>query len=196
MKTKYILAGGNDRGSVEYWAKLAAEINNSNPVHVLSCFFSQPRENWESKYPAYNEVFMKAFGKLVTRELAFPHDFRGRVKNADIIYLHGGDDTLLVHYLDGFNDLKDMFAGKTVIGSSAGADYLSRNYWTCDWRDTFSGSGLTPLNIIPHYGSDYGKDDPRGPIDWEAAHRAFKETIGSGQEVVCLREGEFVVFES
>jgi hypothetical protein len=114
----------------------------------------------------------------------------------DILYLHGGDETLLAHYLNSYVGLEQAWQDKVIIGTSAGAEYLARDYWTCDWRQVRTGKGLVDLHVITHFDSEeYGRSDPRGPIDWEAAQDEFQATLEPGEEITILREGESVVVE-
>lgn len=196
--TKYILAGGADRKYAVYGEKLAAEVSpaRSEPLVLLGCFFAVPREEWEAKFADRKQWYTGVFGPKTKAILAFPDTFTKQVKNADIIYLHGGDDVLLSHYLNTFDNLAALWAGKTVIGSSAGADYLAESFWTGDWREVRQGSGLSGLNILAHYESEeYGQEDPRGPIDWSAAERELRQAIGPDKTVVLLREGDIRVVE-
>jgi hypothetical protein len=197
--TTYILVGGGDRKSTEYGKNLAAEVYKRHPtstLHVLSCYFAEPREDWETKFAQRQEWFRQVFGEEAVIKLAFPDTFREQVKQADVIYIHGGDDTLLSYYLNQYGKISEMFAGKVVVGSSAGADWLSASFWTCDWRQTREGAGLVSLNIIVHYGSNFGSSDPRGVIDWERAEAELRAQLKPGGQITRLPEGEFVVFES
>jgi hypothetical protein len=196
--TKYILAGGADRKFKGYGENLATEIFKAvnQPIHFLSCFFAEPREEWESKFADRLDWFRQNFGKNGRYELAFPDRFIDQLKASNVVYIHGGDDDLLTYRLSQFKDLERLFEGKVVVGSSAGADWLSSNFWTCDWREVRRGSGLTGLNIIPHFESEeYGMSDPRGPINWKQANTELQTTIGAGKAVTLLREGEFIVVE-
>lgn len=196
--TKYILVGGADRKYPTYTQALRAEIAKTlpGPLKVLSCFFAEPREVWEEKFALRERWFKESLGEATSITLAFPDTFRSQVKAADIIYLHGGDDVLLAHYLDDVSDLAGLWDGKIVIGSSAGANYLAKSYWTCDWRQVGKGGGLVDLNVIPHFDSEeYGTQDPRGPIDWTAARQELQTSLGPDGQVTLLREGEFVVVE-
>ncbi len=192
--TNYILAGGKDRGTSNYASDLSKVVET--PKYLLSCFFAQPRENWEDKFASFEDFFRNVFGADCEIELAFPDDFRQQVKKSEVIYLHGGDDTLITYYLDVFKDISTMFEGKTVIGSSAGANYLSSKYWTCDWREVREGSGLVPLNIITHYGSHYGSDDPRGAVDWVGASQELLKATQPDHVVTTLPEGKFVFYQT
>lgn len=198
--TTYILAGGADKKYPSYATALAAEVRKYKPgrLTVLSCFFAEPREVWEEKIVARTEWFKAVFGNDTEVVPAFPDIFPEQINACDVVYVHGGDDTLLAHYLDAVPNLTDLWKNKIVIGSSAGADYLSgQYYWSCDWRHVRKGSGITSLNVIPHYESEeYGMQDPRGPIDWQAARSELQAAVGPDAEVHPLREGEFVVVQA
>lgn len=199
MVTKYILAGGGDYKNTQTFSpRLAAEVRKqiTGPVKVLSCLFAEPREVWEAKFAKREPWFRQMFGDDTSVELAFPDVFSEQVSKADVVYLHGGDDALLGHYLDQVKDIRGLFADKIVVGSSAGANWLSSACWTCDWRAVRHGAGLVPLNIIVHYGSDFGEHDPRGPIDWQSAETDFQAVLETGAQITRLPEGEFVVFEA
>jgi cyanophycinase-like exopeptidase len=193
-KTRYILVGGADRNAKDGGRALGEAMAHGldNAPKVLSCLFAEPREVWEEKFITRQAYFAVAFGQEVECELAMPSTFEVQVKAADVIYLHGGDDALLGHYLDTY-DLPKLFAGKTVVGTSAGGDYLSTIYWTCDWRTIGHGSGLVPVAYIPHFKSTYGKKDPRGPIDWEKAQQELH--AATTLPLCCLKEAEFEVFD-
>ncbi|HEY4160528.1 MAG TPA: Type 1 glutamine amidotransferase-like domain-containing protein [Candidatus Saccharimonadales bacterium] len=197
--TKYILVGGADRKYVAYAQAFAEEVRKTaaGPLKVLSCLFAEPRETWEDKFAIRESWFKETLGEDTEVRLAFPDKFAQQCAWADIIYLHGGDDTLLSCYLDRAGDLSELWQGKIVVGTSAGANYLAKSYWTCDWRQTRGGSGLVDLNVIPHFESkEYGKADPRGPIDWGAARAELQHSLGAGERVTPLPEGHFVVIEA
>ena len=58
------------------------------------------------------------------------------------------------------------------------------------------GLGILPIKFLPHYQSDYGKNDSRGPIDWEKGRLELKNYADQSLPVYALKEGEFVVIES
>lgn len=196
--TKFILAGGADRKYESYGQNLAAEISKTvkKPAKVLSCFFAEPREAWEMKFEQRKTWFGQVFGDDVSCSLAYPDTFPSQVQAATVLYLHGGDDVLLSFYMQQY-DAVLLFKHKIVVGSSAGANWLSKNFWTCDWRASRKGSGLTDLNIITHYESkEYGMQDPRGLLDWRKAKENFQDTISTTEKITPLPEGKFIVVES
>lgn len=193
--TKYILVGGYDWKGADGGDALFAEMlkGHNKPVKILICLFARPREDWEPKYASELQKFAEKVGDKATLELAFPDSFADQVANADVIFIKGGDDALLDYYLGTFRNLHDLFKDKTVVGSSAGADFLSAYFWTCDWRSVGRSLGLVKVKTIPHYGSTtYAANDPRGPINWEAAKQELKE-FGEDLPMHLLGEGEFVV---
>lgn len=84
----------------------------------------------------------------------------------------------------------EHLAGKTVAGTSAGADALSKYYYGLDSLEARDGLGLVPVKTIPHFKSDYHGWE----FDWDKAEaelKAYKEDL----PLVALREGEFKVFQ-
>jgi hypothetical protein len=195
--TRYILAGGADRHAPDYPAALEAAVGTmSQPPRILSCLFAVPREDWEEKLSQFVAFFKGVFGEATVCTLAFPDTFYEQAAAADIIYIHGGDDALLAHYMESYPDLTTrLFKDKIVVGSSAGASFLSSSYWTCDWRAVRKGSGITPFNVVVHYESDFGATDPRGPIDWQQARAELQAHVGA-EAVTPLAEGAVVAYDA
>lgn len=193
MSIRYILVGGSDYAAPDGGKKLCAAMaaGADRPVKVLSCCFAEKREDWEEEFSKAKKFLTANLGPDTVCELAFPATFYEQAATADIIYIHGGDLVLMAHYLDQYPDLaQKVFAGKTVVGSSAGAMYIARRTWSCDWRGIQEGRGLLPLCVIPHFDSDFGASIV-GPIDWQKA-KAELEAVAQGLPINCLREGEFI----
>lgn len=192
MATHYILAGGADVKNPDYWDDLHKVMPKNKQLHILSCQFSQAEEEWQERFESFKPFFRQAFGEDMTAELALADSFAEQAKKADVIYLHGGHTDWLKKHLEPY-DARQLFKDKIVIGSSAGAQFLSTKYWTCGNRRVGDGMKLTPLNAMVHYNSDYGSDDPRGPIDWKAAKAELQKAIGN-KEITLIPEGKFVQF--
>jgi hypothetical protein len=195
--TRYILNSGGiskapDRGA-SFFAEIVKGLGKSG--HILMCFFAQLREDWEMKFAEYSEGFQEQLPAEIKPkfELAFPDRFVQQVSNADAIYLHGGDDHLVQYWLRQFDP--KIWTGKVVATNSASSNALSSSFWTCDWRQCFDGQGVLPIKFISHFNSDYGSDDPRGPIDWEAARKELEAHGDTSLPIYALEEGEFEVFE-
>ena len=194
MTTTYILAGGLDRAHPEYWDNLGSEVKVSRPVKLLSCFFSMPKQDWEEKFEGFKPFFTRAFGDDVECELADPNIFIEQVKRSTVIYLHGGSSHRLKTVLARYGNLRSHFRGKIIIGSSAGANYLSSVGWSPSLREVIKGSGMVPWNVIVHYGSTFADDEVMGPIDWEEARRQIEDILPRGSKTTPLYEGEFLVY--
>ncbi|MBC7836454.1 Type 1 glutamine amidotransferase-like domain-containing protein, partial [Acetobacteraceae bacterium] len=158
--------------------------------------FARPREDWEQAFEQDLKMLPEFFpeGTHPTLEMAFPDKFEEQIKNSDAIYIHGGDDHLLQYWLKQF-DLPKIWDGKVVAGSSAGSDALVKHFWTCDWRHLMDGLGLIPVKFLAHFMSEYGADDPRGPVDWQKGLEELKAYGDTSLPVHALKEGEYVVIE-
>lgn len=196
--TKYILNSGGISNEPERAKKFFAEVVKGlgNKPKILLCFFAQKREDWEGRF-AQDKIRLQAFmpeGVTPVWQLAFPDDFEKQVKDSDALYIHGGDDHLVQYWLRQF-DLQKMWDGKVVATNSASSDALSKYFWTCDWRTCMAGLGIVPIKFIPHYKSKFGSEDPRGPIDWNAARAELEKFENSDLPIYALQEGEFIVIE-
>ena len=197
--TTYILFGGNDSDKTDAQNKnlrdaVLARLNGEKP-RVASVMFASLREDWEWKFrDRRTPIFERLFDGNYEARLVYPNNFREDCAWANVIYLHGGDTTLLAYYLDQFDDLREIFANKIVVGSSAGAEYPAEICWEGDWREVRHYRGLLKIGVIPHFDSTYGADfDPRGAIDWKKAEQELR--AATDLPVYLLHEGEFEVFE-
>lgn len=196
--TKYLLNSGGISNSADKGKKFFNAIIEGlgNKPHILFCFFAKPREEWEANYEEYKAGFIKQLPKDKNPffELAFPDKFAKQIQKADAIYIHGGDDYLLQYWLRQF-PLPKLWAGKVVATNSASSNALSTRFWTCDWRQCIDGIGILPIKFLAHYESDYGKDDPRGQINWLSAKKELENYGDKSLPVYALNEGEFIFFE-
>jgi len=197
--TKYVLNSGYE---FKYPLKASKFIEEMIPdekkaFSVLIVNFAQRRNMWEEKYEKLQKsinTFLPV-GHIISYSLAFPDIFRKQCEQADVIYIQGGEDNLLKFYLDQFTDLESFFKNKTVVSSSAGSNYLSSYYWTCDWRSHFTGSHILPIKFLPHYLSDYGSKNPLGKINWNKALKELKNYGDDSLPVHALEEGDYVVIQ-
>lgn len=195
--TKYVLNSGGLNNEPERARKFFAEVvkDLGTAPKILFCCFAQPREEWEQKFAKdtqtsnyYPESVVPVF------ELAFPETFEKQLSACDAVYMTGGDDHLVQYWLRQF-DLPKICDGKVVSTNSASSHALSTHFWTCDWRSSMNGLGLLPIKFLAHYQSDFGAEDPRGPIDWEAAYEELVAYGDTSLPIHALREGEYIVIE-
>jgi len=181
--------------SPEIQAKLATAIQKSAsmPFKVANVFFGESREQWQDKFKSRQDMFRVLFGENAQMRLTTPETFLEDAVWADVIYIHGGYATRIAQYLDKIPNLEKLFAGKVVIGDSAGAVYLAKYAWEA-WTDerVARGRGLVPVAVIPHFGSKV-YDNNETTIDWESAEREL--AVSTDLPIYAIREGEFEIFE-
>jgi hypothetical protein len=196
--TRYILNSGGLRNNPVLAKKFFLEIINGfgNKPRILFCFFAKPREEWEEKFRIYTDGFRNGMPQDCNPvfTLAFPDKFVEQIKLSDVIYIHGGDDHLIQYWLKQFN-LPTIWQGKVIATNSAGSHALVRSFWTCDWRKCMDGLGILPIKFLAHYESNYGSDDPRGPIYWQKAYEELAKYGDTSLPIHALHEGEYIVIE-
>lgn len=195
MKSTFILAGGNDRKSPDYGHRLSQEIAKhvDNPK-ILSCFFSWPQETWEQKAQDWKGWFSDHFIQPFTYDYAKYDTLLAQIDAADVIYFHGGDTKLLFANLPETEELKKHLQGKVIIGSSAGANMLSRHFWSSTRAAFGEGKGILDINVMVHHGALDHEGHKRTMEDWEREEAEFQKRIGD-EEITYLPEGQFVVIE-
>ncbi len=193
--TRYILAGGCDRKYPEYLTQLARviQIDFEHP-RILSCWFSNPDNEVETKFSNYKEHFLKFFGESTIVTKATKDEFVEQVVNADVIYLHGGSTTLLLAAMEEYGSMHEIFQGKIVVGSSAGANYISKVGFSPSIVTTGKGAGLASVSTIVHFGSRGFNDMTFDSQFWQDAIKNVRELSGS-DDVILLPEGTFTVVD-
>ncbi len=161
------------------------------PVKILECLFARPREIWKKVFDDAKIFYAEHLGdKKFILELADKNKFSEQVKWADAIYLRGGDnESDLIDLLKKNQDWQKELDGKTLAGSSAGADAMSKYFYDLDNLKLNEGLGILPIKVLVHYQSDYNSPN----IDWEKAYEELKN-YKEDLPIVTLREGEFKVF--
>ena len=195
--TKYVLNSGRAMTSADKGRKFFEEVfkGPGNNPRLLICNFAQAREKWEEKFANDVQYFKEVFADIdPILTLAYPDKFEEQIRQSDAIFIHGGDDHLIQYWLRKF-DIPKIWETKVVAGSSAGSDVLVKHFWTCDWRQCFDGLGILPIKFIAHYKSEYGINDPRGPVDWEKGHEELEKYGDVNLSIYALEEGVFEVFE-
>lgn len=193
--TKYVLnSGGMKRVGDNGKAFFEELLKGTSYNKILLCLFAQKRGHWEPKLEEFEVYFKELFDYKIELELAFPKTLEKQLKDHEVIYIHGGDDAMLKYWMQGY-DLAKLFDNKKVGTNSASSDMLSKYYWTCDWRELQEGFGILPIKFLPHYRSEYGNEDPRGPIDWEGAYEDLRNYKDKNLPIHALEEGEFIVIE-
>lgn len=189
-KTKFVLAGGvitkkNDgRDFLEEATK-----DFSGPVRILDCLFARKEKDWEKLFEEDKEFYKERIEKKFVLELAKPEEFAEQVKRNDVIIIRGGSTDLLLEILKRNLSWVEFIDGKTIAGTSAGADAFVKYYSNLDGKGVGEGLGFLKIKVIVHWKSDYGF----GKINWGECLKEL-EDFGEKLPVYKLAEGEFEVF--
>ena len=196
--TKFVLNSGGLKSKPErakiYFEELFDGLG-PNP-RLLWCFFATLPDPTEERFEKYTNLFKDYYpdGTTPTNKNATIENFASEVANADAVYLHGGAVEPLLNILNQ-HDLQELFKDKKIGCNSASSMVFCEHYWGCDKRSSGNGLGLFPIKFLAHYKSDYGADDPCGPIDWDAAYKELEAYGDTTLPIHALEEGEFIVLE-
>lgn len=152
--TKYILHGGSTRAinpdNESFFREMTLGLEGK--IKILLVYFAVSDEEAEEFAPKDKERFLaNSDNKDLEFEVARVEGFAQQVKNSDVIYLRGGDTEQLMEKLKQNPDLKSLFEGKVVGGSSAGAYALCKYYWTHDGLKVGEGLGIFDIKCYCHY---------------------------------------------
>lgn len=193
MTSKYILIGGYVRNAPDGGKAFCEELIKgfSEPVKILVCLFAEEDVAvWPEKFQRDHELFDQMLhDKKLDLQLAQRETFVEQIKWADAIYLRGGSaEVLLTNILTEIPNISQLLDGKTVAGTSAGADAIAKYYYDLDHLKLSQGLGLLPIKVIVHYKSNYNAPN----IDWDKAYQELQE-YKEPLELLALAEGEFRV---
>jgi hypothetical protein len=186
--TKYILHGGATSNKTIDNKKFFFEITNGLPdkVNVLCAYFSRPRKEWPKLFKQDKLNFssaspQKAFNFMLADDKIYA--LIEQIKKADAIYFRGGNTELLKETLGKIKNLKELWNGKVIAGSSAGAYVLSKYYYS-ESKDIYGkGLGILPIKAFCHYTEE--KSDKL---------KTFRER-GENLQVYTIPEEKFYIIE-
>lgn len=192
MQTRIMLHGGNsDRNTLKN-DRFYQEIMNgieSESVKILCVYFARPHRRWEESYYDDQYTFRRLeieSGREIETKLANDNleTFANDIAWSDVIFLSGGmkgnlKDTLLAMGLDRF---RELIAGKTLVGVSAGANILAKYYYSSVIDGIREGTGLLNIKLCTHYAGEIERVD-------------MLESYGTSLPIVTVAEEEFVIKE-
>ena len=164
--TTYILHGGNtkiDSVSNDLFYKQFTDIVPKDYVKILLCYWAREKNEWNERFEVDKVKILKQATKKVEINIVDPVDnLFTQLKDADVLYMSGGDEEYLRPYMSQLTELKDTLKDKVYIGSSMGAFLPSRHYvLSLDGQDTdivFDGLGLIPYSVLCHWDIEENKD--------------------------------------
>lgn len=192
--TKYILVGGYFPKAPDNGKAFLVELikGHNKPVKILDCLYARPKELWDKLFLEDKEFFSKFIPKEdFEMQLANIKKFIEQVKWADVIFLKGGTTKDLMESLNKTPNWTNYLDNKTLAGTSAGADVISKYYGVGKTgRVNGVGLGLLPIKFIPHWKSNSSQ---YLNANWEnilEGLKNYKEDL----PIYTLAEGEFKVF--
>jgi peptidase E len=189
--TKFILLGGYLSRAQDGGKSFADELVKGfgDSPKILLCFFARPQETWRHIFEKELAAF-RAYMPNKNPEIKLAHTdtYTEQVRWADVIYMRGGITDNLIEVLKRDLSWTKELDGKTLAGSSAGADAIATHHFNLDTKTVGSGLGLLPVKVIPHWKSDYHGPD----FDWDAAYEQLK-SHGPNLPILTLAEGQFEI---
>lgn len=188
MNSIFVLCGGYEWKYEKSMKKLAEFIKKrvSRPK-ILDVWFAMEEE----RYKKYDNIFVEVYKNnkiLFERKISTQDNFIEECEWADVINIHGGSSDLLFPIMQKY-DLSVLYENKIVIGSSAGAKFLSSYSPNWDGEGLRGGSKILPLNVIVHYGDEKYLE---GNASWsDVAMEMTKSQIGLS---VILKEEDIRAF--
>jgi peptidase E len=160
MKTKVILHGGNSSKKSNNNDKFFYEIINSvdsEVVKILCIYFARPEHRWEYSYAEdQSEFFSLETTKEIETKLATydMEELLEEIKKADVIFINGGARGHLKEALEKLGNFSELIQGKVLVGISAGANILSKYYFSSVANEIREGIGLLSIKLMTHYSEE------------------------------------------
>ncbi len=184
--TKFILHGGATSLPIKENELFFKEILRGlrSPIRLLIIYFSREETEWPKLLKQDRPKFKLAAGKrkveiiLASKNLS---GFDNQLKNADAIYMRGGDTLKLRRALSKVKNFKRLLKGKVVAGSSAGAYVLAKYFYSNNLKRFMKGFGILPIKVFGHY-----TNDQKNILEKFKKHKENLKTYA-------IEEGKFVV---
>jgi peptidase E len=187
--TKYILVGGYPHKAKDKGKALCEEsiAGLNEPIKILICLFARDKKQWTKLFKENQQFFIKNLpAKKLEFILANEKNLIKQIQSSNLINFNGGDTTILIKMLDKFPEWTKKLKNKNIMGSSAGADILSKYNYDIEFFKCSNGYGLIPIKTIVHFKS--AKYTP--PIGWNKAYEKLKN-YKEDLPIWALSEGEF-----
>ncbi len=150
--------------------------------------FCTPEGHWEESYATDQSSFSAQaieLGKDVDTVLAAYDigELLEEIQKADVIFINGGfkghlRETLLSI---GVEQLRKMFTGKTIVGISAGANMLTKYYYSMASGGIREGINFLPIKLLTH---------SNGPDSEE--HKKLLQNYKEKLPVISIAEEEYI----
>jgi peptidase E len=186
--TKFILHGGYTGDPSIHNANFYKEMVASlpPPVKILTVYFAAPKDKWSELLEDDKKKFFK-FNPGLKMEFRLASDnldtLVNQIRSADTIYIRGGKELLVHEIFKKVKNLAELFEGRVVAGSSAGANVLSKYFYSNNRKKIMEGTGLLPIKCFVHYS------------DEKADKLEMLKEYGEDLKIYTIPETEFVVIK-
>lgn len=157
--TTYVVHGGNTsqkNPKNDHFFSLFTQLVPKNEVTIVLCYFARARSVWEDLINRDKTKILNATQKNVDTLIAeHPGDLLVKIKQADVLYVAGGEATLIEPLYKELSDLPKKLDGKVYAGSSMGAFMASQQYILSinsqETKSVHKGLGLLPIQVLCHW---------------------------------------------
>lgn len=191
----YILHGGMTNVPNIHNKKFYREMfKAAKGKSILACYYSRPEKIWKNllasdKRRMKRSVGNKEFNFIVASKNI--KEFLEQLRAAEAIYFRGGDTEKIKKKLVTMRgQLKRLFSGKTILGSSAGAMFLVKYYFDQDHNKILEGFNLLPAKAMTHYlaRGEYAATSGKKKLEMLKNYRGKLTTYA-------IKETEFIVLK-
>lgn len=173
--TTFILHGGessrNTQANKSFFTHIVDHVHK-NKLDILCVYFARPKHRWEESFEEDRAIFHELCSSKslnITMADLEIQVLRRQIQKSDIVFINGGLHGCLKETLNTLGNFPTLIRGKTVVGISAGANILSKYYWSSVAQDIREGLGILPIKLICHY-------EPTDTAEVQALER-YKEKL-------------------
>ena len=155
--TTFILHGGessrNTQANRDFFTRII-QTENKDRLNILCVYFARPTYRWEESFEEDCAIFHELHSRkklnftLATLDIK---TFNQQILKSDILFMNGGLQGCLKETLEDLDSFRDSIRGKVVVGISAGANILSKYYWSSVAQSVREGIGILPIKLLCHY---------------------------------------------
>jgi peptidase E len=185
MKTTFILHGGltsiASQNNALFFKTITSKLEDGDKVLFVG--FARDDEKIQDVYERDKKSLLEQTDRSIIVVNATHENFTEQVKSSAVVYITGGDTRKLLKEVKQHPDFLKLIDGKTIAGSSAGANVFSSLYYSTALKTVCEGLGILPFLLVCHYGNKEMGADERAVSELKQHNSAF--------EVITLAEQEF-----
>ncbi|HDH07591.1 MAG TPA: hypothetical protein ENG89_01060, partial [Candidatus Moranbacteria bacterium] len=139
--------------AINFFREIVSDF--SEPIKVLIVCFATEKDTWPDQFEWEKKKFT-----FLNENIEFiladdnPEIFPKQVVDSDAIYIKGGSTQPLYKKLKNIKNLSNLFRGKILAGSSAGANIVAKYYYSYHRDRIEEGLGILPIKVFVHYSEE------------------------------------------